>query len=191
MTDLERAREDMRYKKHIGGFAYKQAKATYERLLRKERRQCKELGRKRLALVEFRGRLSIVDIREKPIKGYCHMLSKDGKKLYLESYDEPTGFLPIPSNNKKGYEPARDGDGCLPTWKGARGTAQGGMSPTLLTDGNTVGVVSLEIVGMVNEGGYKRNNEVLGGGGVSPTICARDFRGPVMVLEDKGNGRKD
>lgn len=93
MTDLERAREDMRYKKHIGGFAYKQAKATYERLLRKERRQCKELGRKRLALVEFRGRLSIVDIREKPIKGYCHMLSKDGKKLYLESYDEPTGCL--------------------------------------------------------------------------------------------------
>lgn len=126
-----------------------------------------------------------------PDKVVADFIERYHEKLPKGLDDEPNGFLPIPSNNKKGYEPARDGDGCLPTWKGARGTAQGGMSPTLLTDGNTVGVVSLEIVGMVNEGGYKRNNEVLGGGGVSPTICARDFRGPVMVLEDKGNGRKD
>lgn len=41
MTELERAKAEMDYKKRIGGFAYKQAKATYDRLLRKERRRCK------------------------------------------------------------------------------------------------------------------------------------------------------
>lgn len=78
--------------------------------------------------------------------------------------------LPIPSANSKGYEMAGEGDGCLPTWKGARGTVQKGMSPTLLTDGNTVGVVTIEKVGSLNEDGFKRANEVIGGGG-----CAQRF----------------
>lgn len=50
-------------------------------------------------------------------------------------------YLKIPSATKKGYMEAKDGDGVLPTWKGARGTVQDGMSPTLLTDPDTIGVV--------------------------------------------------
>lgn len=36
---------------------------------------------------------------------------------------------------------AREGDGVLPSWKGARGTVQGGVIPTLLTSPDTIGVV--------------------------------------------------
>lgn len=51
------------------------------------------LGKKRFALVEFRKDLEIIDLRKKPIANHCHMLSRDGKKLYLESYNERTGVL--------------------------------------------------------------------------------------------------
>lgn len=33
--DIEKARNEMEYQRHFGGFGYKQAKRTYERLLRK------------------------------------------------------------------------------------------------------------------------------------------------------------
>ena len=35
MDELERAKADMDYARHKGGFAYKQAKRHYERILRK------------------------------------------------------------------------------------------------------------------------------------------------------------
>ena len=35
MTSLERAKADLDFARHIGGFAYKQAKAHYENVLRK------------------------------------------------------------------------------------------------------------------------------------------------------------
>jgi len=35
MTELERAKADMDYAKHRGGFAYRQAKRHYERTLRR------------------------------------------------------------------------------------------------------------------------------------------------------------
>ena len=38
MTELERAKADMDFYRHKGGFGYKQAKRHYERVLRKERR---------------------------------------------------------------------------------------------------------------------------------------------------------
>ncbi len=38
MTDLEKAKADLDYYRHVGGFGYKQAKRHYERVLRKERR---------------------------------------------------------------------------------------------------------------------------------------------------------
>lgn len=41
LTPLEKAKADMDYYRHKGGFAYKQAKAHYERLLRKERRNAR------------------------------------------------------------------------------------------------------------------------------------------------------
>lgn len=37
---------------------------------------------------------------------------------------------------------AREGDGVLPAWKGARGTVQGGVIHTLLTSPDTLGVVT-------------------------------------------------
>lgn len=37
MTELEKAKAEMLYARHIGGFRYKQAKKHYQRLLRKER----------------------------------------------------------------------------------------------------------------------------------------------------------
>lgn len=39
MTELEKAKADMDYCRRKGGFAYKQAKAHYERLLQKSRRK--------------------------------------------------------------------------------------------------------------------------------------------------------
>jgi hypothetical protein len=38
MTELEKAKADLDYYRHVGGFGYKQAKRHYERVLRKERR---------------------------------------------------------------------------------------------------------------------------------------------------------
>lgn len=38
MTELEKAKGDMDYAKHKGGFAYKQAKRHYEKLLRRAKR---------------------------------------------------------------------------------------------------------------------------------------------------------
>lgn len=38
MTELERAKADMDFYRHKGGFGYMQAKKHYERVLRKERR---------------------------------------------------------------------------------------------------------------------------------------------------------
>ena len=49
--------------------------------------------------------------------------------------------LHIPSATSKGYMEAHEGDGVLPTWKGARGTVQGGATPTILTSPETIGVV--------------------------------------------------
>lgn len=37
MNELERAKADMDYARHKGGFAYKQAKRRYDRLCRKSR----------------------------------------------------------------------------------------------------------------------------------------------------------
>lgn len=37
MDELERAKADMDYARHRGGFAYKQAKRRYDRLCRKSR----------------------------------------------------------------------------------------------------------------------------------------------------------
>lgn len=50
-------------------------------------------------------------------------------------------YLAIPSATSKGYMEAKEGDGCLPTWNGARGTVQDGMIPTLMTSPDTIGVV--------------------------------------------------
>lgn len=57
-----------------------------------------------------------------------------GQKNILEA-------IPIPTANSKGFELATEGDGVLPTWKGARGTVQKQSCPTIMTDGNTIGVV--------------------------------------------------
>lgn len=61
-----------------------------------------------------------------------------------EGQHSTDNFLRIPSATKKGYMEAKDGDGCLPSWNGARGTVQEGGSPTILTDPNTIGVVTDE-----------------------------------------------
>ena len=50
-------------------------------------------------------------------------------------------FLEIPSATEKGYMEAREGDGVLPNWKGARGTVQTGGCPTILTSPDTIGVI--------------------------------------------------
>lgn len=50
-------------------------------------------------------------------------------------------YLAIPSATAKGYMEAREGDGVIPSWKGARGTVQRGTIPTLLTSPETIGVV--------------------------------------------------
>lgn len=42
MTPLQKAKADMDYYRHIGGFGYKQAKKRYEKLLRKEQRCLKK-----------------------------------------------------------------------------------------------------------------------------------------------------
>lgn len=57
-----------------------------------------------------------------------------GQKNILEA-------IPIPTANSKGFELATEGDGVLPTWRGARGTVQKQSCPTIMTDGNTIGVV--------------------------------------------------
>lgn len=57
-----------------------------------------------------------------------------GAKKILEA-------IPIPTANSKGFELAIEGDGVLPTWKGAMGTVQKQSCPTIMTDGNTIGVV--------------------------------------------------
>ncbi len=44
MTELEKAKADMDFYRHKGGFGYKQAKKHYERVLRKER--MKENGKR-------------------------------------------------------------------------------------------------------------------------------------------------
>lgn len=64
------------------------------------------------------------------------ILARDqwGPKKILEA-------IPIPTANSKGFELATEGDGVLPTWKGARGTVQKQSCPTIMTDGNTIGVV--------------------------------------------------
>ena len=59
---------------------------------------------------------------------------EEGRKNVLEA-------IPIPTANSKGFELATEGDGVLPTWKGARGTVQKQSCPTIMTDGNTIGVV--------------------------------------------------
>ena len=38
MSELDKAKADMDFYRHKGGFGYKQAKRHYERVLRKERR---------------------------------------------------------------------------------------------------------------------------------------------------------
>lgn len=56
----------------------------------------------------------------------------------------PTSESPkikIPCATKKGYMEAEEGDGVIPSWKGARGVVQKKSIPTLLTDDSTVGVV--------------------------------------------------
>ena len=62
------------------------------------------------------------------------MRGMGGQKNILEA-------IPIPTANSKGFELAIEGDGVLPTWKGARGTVQKQSCPTIMTDGNTIGVV--------------------------------------------------
>lgn len=39
MTPLQKAKADMDYQRHFGGFGYKQAKSRYERLLRRQRHE--------------------------------------------------------------------------------------------------------------------------------------------------------
>lgn len=64
-------------------------------------------------------------------------VQKDTLVCEKKSHDK----LLIPSATKKGYMEAKEGDGVLPTWKGARGTVQGGSSPTIMTSPDTIGVV--------------------------------------------------
>lgn len=56
-----------------------------------------------------------------------------------KDYSQPT--LYIPAATKKGYMEAHEGDGVLPSWKGARGTVQEGGVSTILTSPETIGVV--------------------------------------------------
>lgn len=73
------------------------------------------------------------------------MLARDyrGPKKILEVGGQKNilDVIPIPTANSKGFELATEGDGVLPTWKGARGTVQKQSCPTIMTDGNTIGVV--------------------------------------------------
>lgn len=73
------------------------------------------------------------------------ILARDsyGPKKILEEGEQKniTEAIPIPTANSKGFELAQEGDGVLPTWKGARGTVQKQSCPTIMTDGNTIGVV--------------------------------------------------
>lgn len=50
-------------------------------------------------------------------------------------------YLCIPCATKKGYMETEEGDGVIPSWKGARGVVQKKSIPTLLTNDSTVGVV--------------------------------------------------
>ena len=52
--------------------------------------------------------------------------SEAGTITTREGQRKDDNFLKIPSATEKGYMEAHDGDGVLPSWKGARGTVQGG-----------------------------------------------------------------
>ena len=86
MTELERAKADVDYFRHVGGFAYKQARRHYGKLLRKERMMRK--GKKnslsdeerRIAIAMFRrGDCSVKEICDR--FGIYH---KDLRKMVEE-----------------------------------------------------------------------------------------------------------
>ena len=68
-------------------------------------------------------------------------VGENEKPFPLEVNQSEEAELHIPSATSKGYMEAHEGDGVLPTWKGARGTVQGGATPTILTSPETIGVV--------------------------------------------------
>ena len=83
-------------------------------------------------------------------EGIAHTITtREGSRTddnYIYSQREDEGaFTPlelhIPSATKKGYMEATEGDGILPSWKGARGVVQKGMIPTIMTNPDTIGVV--------------------------------------------------
>lgn len=98
---------------------------------------------------DYRGPKKILEVGELPGVGY-----ESAKKVYSQNGLSPTILagdykgakkileaIPIPTANSKGFELAHEGDGVLPTWKGAMGTVQKQSCPTIMTDGNTIGVV--------------------------------------------------
>lgn len=98
---------------------------------------------------DFNGPKKILEAGKLPGVGY-----ESAKKVYSQNGLSPTVLagdykgakkileaIPIPTANSKGFELATEGDGVLPTWKGARGTVQKQSCPTIMTDGNTIGVV--------------------------------------------------
>lgn len=87
------------------------------------------------------GRLDIYNFKSEKV-----VFSPEGASptILARDYRGPKKILetiPIPTANSKGFELAHEGDGVLPTWKGARGTVQKQSCPTIMTDGNTIGVV--------------------------------------------------
>ena len=102
-------------------------------------------------------------LSEKIIKGFIDGNQKQADKgngfcFSIKNLDDPEdvaftiatkegsrrtdNYLCIPCNTKKGYMEAEEGDGVIPSWKGARGVVQKKSIPTLLTDDSTVGVVA-------------------------------------------------
>lgn len=98
---------------------------------------------------DYRGPKKILEVGRLPGVGF-----ESDARVYSQNGLPPTlitkgmggqknilDVIPIPTANSKGFELATEGDGVLPTWKGARGTVQKQSCPTIMTDGNTIGVV--------------------------------------------------
>lgn len=96
---------------------------------------------------DYRGPKKILEVGTLPgvkFKADARVISDQGLAPTLLAGNKRKNILeaiPIPTANSKGFELATEGDGVLPTWKGARGTVQKQSCPTIMTDGNTIGVV--------------------------------------------------
>ena len=74
---------------------------------------------------------------------------------------------------------AYEGDGVIPSWKGARGTVQRGGIPTLMTSPDTIGVV---VLGNYGNGHHAKN--IYEGVKLAPTITTGNHGLGTVIKEN-------